>query len=144
MVVGAFSAIGPLFAIGYILLVIGASVTHIGMGLTGIAIASYARGLMSPSYPSLFKRTFDTQQHFEAGYPVNYSVNNVGAFISQYLFPLLVLAIGFHGGFMISLGMAILAVVILVISHKSFVAVGAELNQRPVSTNDDLNDDSDN
>ena len=71
MVVGAFSSIGPLFAIaggfiadkflgayrsltiaygtfatGYTLLVLGASTTNVPMSLVGIALASYARGLM--------------------------------------------------------------------------------------------------
>ena len=73
MVVGAFSAIGPLFAIaggfiadkflgayrsltiayfsfasGYVLLVIGASSASVAISLSGIALASYARGLMAP------------------------------------------------------------------------------------------------
>ena len=158
MIVGAFSAIGPLFAIaggfiadkflgayrsltlsyfafsiGYMLLVIGSSTTNVALSLAGIALASYARGLMSPSYPSLFKRTFETKEDFENGYPVNYSVNNVGAFISQYLFPLLILTIGFNGGFMLSCAIAVLALVILVISHKSFVKVGSKIDQEPVS-----------
>lgn len=159
MVVGAFSAIGPLFAIaggfiadkflgayrsltvayiafasGYVLLVIGASSTNVALSLAGIALASYARGLMSPSYPSLFKRTFDTQEHFESGYPVNYSVNNVGAFLGQYLFPMFVLAIGFKGGFFLSCLMAIVAVAILIYLNKSFVEIGSKIDQEPVST----------
>lgn len=159
MVVGAFSAIGPLFAIaggfiadkflgayrsltiafaafgsGYILLVIGAGTKNVALSLAGIALASYARGLMSPSYPSLFKRTFDTQEHFENGYPVNYSVNNVGAFLGQYLFPMLVLATGFSGGFMLSGAMAILAFAILYFSQKSFFEIGSKIEKEPVST----------
>jgi amino acid/peptide:H+ symporter len=158
MVVGAFSAIGPLFAIaggfiadkflgpyrsltiaffafgsGYLLLVLGASTTNIAMSLAGIALASYARGLMSPSYPSLFKRTFDSQDSFENGYPVNYSVNNVGAFLGQYLFPMMVLVTGFSGGFMLSGLIATLAFAVLVYLHKSFVEIGSEIDQEPVS-----------
>lgn len=158
MVVGAFSAIGPLFAIaggfitdkflgayrslslayaafamGYLLLVIGSSTTNVPLSLAGIALASYARGLMSPSYPSLFKRTFDGQENFEKGLPVNYSINNVGAFLGQYLFPLLVLATGFSGGFLLSGAMALMAFGIMFISRKSFVEVGASIDQAPVS-----------
>jgi len=158
MVVGAFSAIGPLFAIaggfiadkflgayrsltiayfsfatGYILLVIGASTINVAMSLAGIALASYSRGLMSPSYPSLFKRTFDGQENFEKGLPVNYSVNNVGAFLGQYLFPMLVLVTGFNGGFMLSGAMAILAFAILLYSRKSFIEIGSKVDQAPVS-----------
>ncbi len=158
MVVGAFSSIGPLFAIaggfiadkflgafrsltiayfsfalGYLLLVIGASAANIPMSLAGIALASYSRGLMSPSYPSLFKRTFDGQENFEKGLPVNYSVNNVGAFLGQYLFPMLVLATGFNGGFLLSGAMAIMAFSILIYSRKSFVGIGAKIDQESVS-----------
>jgi amino acid/peptide:H+ symporter len=158
MVIGAFSAIGPLFAIaggfiadkflgayrsltiayfafasGYGLLVVGAQATNVAMSLAGIALASYARGLMSPSYPSLFKRTFATQENFENAYPVNYSVNNVGAFMGQYLFPLFVLVAGFSGGFMLSVGMAIFAFALLVYSRKSFIKIGSEFDQKPTS-----------
>ncbi len=158
MVVGAFSAIGPLFAIaggfiadkflgayrsltfayfsfaaGYVLLFLGASTTNVAISLSGIALASYARGLMAPSYPSLFKRTFDSQEKFENCYPVNYSVNNVGAFLGQYLFPMFVLVIGFRGGFLLSCGMAVLAFVIMVSSRKSFAGVGVKIDQEPVT-----------
>jgi len=159
MVVGAFSSIGPLFAIaggfiadkflgayrsltiaylgfaiGYTLLVLGASAGNVPMSLVGIALASYARGLMSPSYPSLYKRTFASQEDFENGYPVNYSVNNIGAFLGQYLFPMLVLMVGFNGSFMLSATMAAVAFIILVVSRKPLLTVGAEIDQAPVST----------
>jgi len=159
MVVGAFSAIGPLFAIaggfiadkflgayrsltiaylgfssGYVLLVLGASATNIPMALCGIALASYSRGLMSPSYPSLYKRTFKTQEDFENGYPINYSINNIGAFLGQYLFPMLVLVIGFHGGFMLSGILAGAALFTLITFRKGLVEVGAEIDQAQVST----------
>ena len=158
MVVGAFSAIGPLFAIvggfiadkflgayrsltisyfvfasGYILLVLGASAQNVPLALVGIALASYARGLMSPSYPSLFKRTFASQESFENGYPVNYSINNVGALIGQYTFPMLVLAIGFHGSFLASGILAALAFLVLVIFRKPLVNAAADIDQQPVS-----------
>ncbi|SGZ01356.1 peptide MFS transporter [Moritella viscosa] len=159
MVVGAFSSIGPLFAIaggfiadkflgayrsltiaylgfavGYTLLVLGASAGNVPLSLVGIALASYARGLMSPSYPSLYKRTFSSQKDFENGYPVNYSVNNIGAFLGQYLFPMLVLMVGFNGSFMLSATMAAVAFVILIVSRKPLLTVGAEIDQTPVST----------
>ncbi len=158
MVVGAFSAIGPLFAIaggfiadkflgayrsltiaylafaiGYGLLVFGASAGNVQLCLVGIALASYGRGLMSPSYPSLYKRTFTSQEDFENGYPVNYSVNNIGAFLGQYLFPMFVLAIGFNGSFMLSAVMAFIAFAILVISRKPLLTVGTDIEQAPVS-----------
>lgn len=158
MIVGAFSAIGPLFAIaggfiadkflgayrsltiayfsfalGYLLLVIGARSTNIALSLSGIALASYARGLMSPSFPSLFKRTFVSQKDFENYFPINYSVNNVGAFLGQYIFPMLVLVIGFSGGFMLSAMMAILAFLVLFSLRKSFIDVGLKIDKEAVS-----------
>ncbi|MDF5306018.1 MFS transporter, partial [Vibrio parahaemolyticus] len=158
MIVGAFSAIGPLFAIaggfiadkflgayrslsiaflafaaGYVLLVLGASATNVPLSMCGIALASYGRGLMSPSYPSLYKRTFKSQEDFEKGYPINYSVNNVGAFLGQYLFPMIVLVIGFNGGFTISAVMAGAALVMLLMFRKGLTGVAAELDQKAVS-----------
>jgi len=159
MVVGAFSAIGPLFAIaggfiadkflgtyrslsiayfvfalGYLFLVIGGSSTNIPMSLAGIALASYARGLMLPSYPSLFKRTFSSHEHFENAYPVNYSVNNLGAFLGQYLFPMLVLVTSFSGGFLLSGVMAAMAFAILMFLRKPLVKLVPEKDQQKVST----------
>ncbi|WP_019612827.1 peptide MFS transporter [Psychromonas ossibalaenae] len=159
MVVGAFASIGPLFAIaggfiadkflgayrsltiaylvfaaGYALLVLGASIVNIPMSLCGIALASYARGLMSPSYPSLYKRTFASQEDFENGYSVNYSVNNVGALLGQYLFPMFALAIGFYGSFLLSSLLAFSALVLLVIFRKPLQGVGADIDKQPVST----------
>ncbi|WP_353623028.1 peptide MFS transporter [Salinisphaera sp. G21_0] len=159
MIVGAFSSIGPLFAIaggfiadkflgakrsltlaytafasGYALLAFGASIANAPVALLGIALASYARGLMSPSYPSLYKRTFKSQEDFENCYPINYSVNNIGALLGQYLYPMLVLVIGFKGGFALSSIMAALAVTMLVIFHKPLVEIGEDIDRQPLST----------
>ncbi|WP_427979174.1 peptide MFS transporter [Agarivorans sp.] len=158
MVVGAFAAIGPLFAIaggfiadkllgayrsltisyiafvaGYLLLIAGATSLHVPTAMAGIALASYGRGLMSPSYPSLYKRTFASQQDFETGYPINYSVNNIGAFLGQYLFPMVVLYIGFSGGFALSAAMALVALLVLLVLHKQFKPVGKNIDQAAVS-----------
>lgn len=158
MVVGAFSAIGPLFAIaggfisdkflgsyralaigfcafasGYLLLALGAATASIPLSLGGIALASYARGVMSPSYPALFKRTFANNEDFEKGLPVNYSINNVGALLGQYLFPLLILVVGFKGGFFLSFAIAILAIAIIFIFRKPFLEIAYEIDQNPVS-----------
>nr|WP_241878670.1 hypothetical protein [Psychrobacter sp. PraFG1]UNK05226.1 hypothetical protein MN210_14965 [Psychrobacter sp. PraFG1] len=53
---------------------------NVPLSLMGIALASYGRGLMSPNYPTLFQTTFASQADFEKVYPINYSVNNLGAF----------------------------------------------------------------
>ncbi|MDO6618169.1 peptide MFS transporter [Pseudomonadota bacterium] len=158
MVVGAFAAIGPLFAIaggfiadkllgayrsltisyaafvtGYILLVVGASSLHVPTAMAGIALASYGRGLMSPSYPSLYRRTFNSQKEFEQGFPINYSVNNIGAFAGQYLFPMLILYIGFTGGFMLSAILAAVALFVLMVLKKPFSALGKPIDQKSLS-----------
>ncbi|QIZ76892.1 peptide MFS transporter [Ferrimonas lipolytica] len=158
MVVGAFSAIGPLFAIaggfiadkflgayrsltiaylgfaaGYSMLVAGAITKQVPMALMGIALASYARGLMSPSYPSLYRSTFKTQEDFENGFPVNYSVNNIGAFLGQYLFPMLALAVGFNGSFALSASFAAMALAVMVLNGQQMKAIAAEIDQQPVS-----------
>ncbi len=158
MVVGAFSSVGPLFAIaggfmvdkfigayraltiaflgfglGYGLIVFGASSLNVETCLAGIALASYSRGLMSPSYPGLFKRTFKTDEEFQNGFPINYSINNVGALLGQYLFPLFVMVIGFNGSFMISSVMALIAFIVLFFSQKPMMAIAAEIDKKPVS-----------
>ncbi|MGF1733985.1 peptide MFS transporter [Photobacterium satsumensis] len=158
MVVGAFSSIGPLFAIaggfiadkflgayrsltisylgfavGYALLVMGASTLNVPMSLIGIALASYSRGLMSPSYPSLYKRTFKSEEDFENAYPVNYSVNNIGALLGQYFFPMIVLILGFNGSFALSGAMAALAFIILLVSRKPLLSVATEMDNHSTS-----------
>ncbi|MDA9556503.1 peptide MFS transporter [Vibrio sp.] len=157
MIVGAFSAIGPLFAIaggfiadkflgayraltisyvgfaaGYALLVLGATTLNVPMTLCGIALASYSRGVMSPSYPSLYKRTFQSESDFENAYPVNYSVNNVGALIGQYTFPMLAVIFGFNGSFALSGIMAFLALGTLMYFRKDLKLIASEIDQAPV------------
>lgn len=158
MVVGAFSAIGPLFALaggviadkflgayrsltlafsafslGYVFLIIGSSIINVSVSLVGIALASYARGMMSPSYASLFKRTFNNQEDFEKGFPTNYSINNVGALLGQYLFPLLAISVGFYGGFLSSCSIAICAMIVLLLSKKSFINIGTNIDKEKIS-----------
>lgn len=158
MVVGAFSAIGPLFAIaggfitdkflgayrslliafivfttGYLMLVLGASSKNIPLSLAGIALSSYARGLMSPSYPAIFRKTFVNEEDFEKGYPVNYSINNVGALLGQYLYPLIILTIGFNGGFFLSVIIAAVGIFTLFILKKPLFKLGTKIDQQPVT-----------
>ncbi|WP_375750556.1 MFS transporter [Vibrio sp. HN007] len=157
MVVGAFSAVGPLFAIaggfiadkflgsyrsltisfigfsaGYALLVYGASSLNIQMSLSGIALASYAAGLMAPSYPSLYRKTFQSQGDFENAYPVNYSVKNLGAVIGQYSYPMLIFVIGYKGSFALSAVMAGIGLVVLLLFRKSLVNLSQGIDVQPV------------
>ncbi|MDG3088588.1 oligopeptide:H+ symporter [Vibrio hannami] len=157
MVVGAFSAIGPLFAIaggfiadkflgayrsltisyvgftlGYILLVFGSSVLNVPLSLSGIALASYSAGLMAPSFPSLYRNTFASQADFENGFPVNYSIKNLGAVIGQYTYPMFIFVLGYKGSFMMSAVMASLGLLILVVFRGSLVKVSGDKDQSPV------------
>ncbi|MBR9726922.1 peptide MFS transporter [Shewanella intestini] len=157
MVVGAFSSIGPLFSIaggfiadkflgayrsltvaqigftvGYCFLAFGATTSNVGFSLAAIAVISYSRGLMSPSYPGLFKRTFNTDAEFENAFSMNYSINNVGAVLGQYLYPLLIIAIGFSGGFLLSGVMAGLAMLSILYYRKEYTEVATEFDRRPV------------
>jgi len=158
MIVGAYSAIGPLFAVvggfiadklmgayrtliisygiyavGQILLVIGASHLSVSTTLIGIALASYSRGLMSPTYPALFKRTFSTSEDFEKGYPIHYSVFNLGVLFGQYLFPMLILIAGFNGCFMLSAGLSILSFIGQFLSTRNCNQLSDPDAQKPVS-----------
>ena len=60
-------------------------------------------------------------------------MNNVGAFLGQYLFPMIVLVIGFNGGFTISAVMAAAALIMLLVFRKDLVGVASELDQKTVS-----------
>ncbi|WP_413786865.1 peptide MFS transporter [Psychrobacter sp. H7-1] len=158
MVIGAFGAVGTLFSIaggvigdkflgayrslvvgyvaftlGYVLLMISAVGVNVPLSLMGIALASYGRGLMSPNYPTLFQTTFASQADFEKVYPINYSVNNLGAFLGQYVFPFLTLIIGYKGNFMLSAIMAGLGVLSLLLIRKPLVTHADEIDKTPVS-----------
>lgn len=158
MVIGAFSAVGTLFSIaggvigdrflgayrsltigyvaftvGYVLLMISAVGINIPLSLMGIALVSYGRGLMSPNYPTLFKTTFDSQGDFEKVYPINYSINNVGAFLGQYVFPFLTLLIAYKGNFMLAAIVCGLGVLSLILVRKPLVSGAQDIDKQPVS-----------
>lgn len=157
LVIGAFGAVGTLFSIaggvigdrllgayrsltigyvaftlGYLLLMLSAVDINVPLSLMGIALVSYGRGLMSPNYPTLFQTTFKTQEDFEKVYPINYSVNNVGAFLGQYVFPFLTLIIAYKGNFMLAAIMCGLGVLSLLLMCKPFVAEADEIDRTKV------------
>ncbi len=159
MVIGAFSAVGTLFSIaggfigdrflgayrslvvaylgftlGYVCLILGGMALSVPLSLLGIALASYGRGLMAPNYPTLFKTTFGSQEDFEKGYPINYSINNVGAFIGQYVFPFLTAYIAYRGNFTLAAVMCALAVGMLVINTRHLRETALEIDKTPVSS----------
>ena len=158
MVIGAFSAVGTLFAIaggvigdkllgayrsltigygaftiGYLLLMVSAVGINIPLSLMGIALVSYGRGLMSPNYPTLFKTTFDSQEDFEKVYPINYSVNNVGAFLGQYVFPFLTLIIAYKGNFLLAGIVCGLGMLSLLLVRKPLVNGAQDIDKTPVA-----------
>lgn len=158
MIIGAFSAVGTLFAIvggfigdkfigayrsllvayvafgvGFLLLMFGAMQTSVPISTLGIALASYGRGLMSPNYAPLFKSTFDDENVFENAFPINYSVNNVGAFLGQYIFPLLIPIIAFKGNFMLAGIACVIGVVTLILIQRPLTSTAQEIDKTPVS-----------
>ncbi|MBS9777413.1 MAG: MFS transporter [Gammaproteobacteria bacterium] len=158
MVIGAFSAVGTLFsiiggfigdkfigayrslkisyfafALGYALLLVGAMTMNLPMSTLGIALASYGRGLMSPNYAPLFKSTFDNEDVFENAYPINYSVNNVGAFAGQYIFPLLIPVFAFTGNFMLAGISTAIGFLILVVMGKPLTSTAQSIDKKAVS-----------
>uniref|UniRef100_A0A5Q0TK55 Major facilitator superfamily transporter n=1 Tax=Vibrio algicola TaxID=2662262 RepID=A0A5Q0TK55_9VIBR len=90
---------------------------------------------MSPTFPGLFRRTFKNENDFENAYPINYSVNNVGAFLSQYLFPIIVVVIGFHFSFAIAAFVAFTGFLVLYILRKDIVAISTDIDKAPIPTN---------
>ena len=58
----------------------------------------------------------------------------MGAFLGQYLFPMLVMVTGFSGGFLLSSAMALLAFSILFVLRKPLVEIGADSDKNPVGT----------
>lgn len=157
LVIGSFSAVGTLFSIaggvigdkllgayrslmvgyvaftiGYLLLMFSAAGLNIPLSLIGIALVSYGRGLMSPNYPTLFKTTFVSQIEFEKVYPINYSVNNAGAFVGQYIFPFLTLAIAYKGNFTLAAVISALAVASLFLVRQPLVDGADKIDKLPV------------
>lgn len=158
MIIGAFSAVGTLFAIaggfigdkfigayrsmffayfafavGYSLLMFGAMQQSLNISLLGIALASYGRGLMSPNYAPLFKSTFDDETVFENAFPINYSVNNIGAFLGQYIFPLTIPVLAFTGNFTMAAIACVLGFVTLVFIRNPLTSTAQEIDKSPVS-----------
>ncbi|ABQ14037.1 peptide MFS transporter [Dichelobacter nodosus] len=158
MVVGAFTSVGTLFAIaggvvgdkilgsfraltvgyvcfttGYLLLLLSAVNNTVSLSLLGIALVCYGRGLMSPNYPTLFKTTFSNPEDFEKGYPINYSINNVGSFLGEYCFPFLVLLIGYKGNFSLAAALCGLSVLSLFIIRKPLRSTALPIDRETVS-----------
>ncbi|ABQ13796.1 peptide MFS transporter [Dichelobacter nodosus] len=158
MILGAFSSIGTLFAIaggiigdkylgayrsltagyvgftaGYTFLIYCAIKLDGNLLVPAIALVCYGRGLMSPNYPTLFKTTFNSQNDFEKGYPINYSINNVGALVGQYVFPFLTAYIAYKGNFAIAAGFTGASVLLLIMMHKPLVANATEIDRGRVA-----------
>lgn len=158
MIVGAFSAVGPLFSLagaqiadrllgsyrslflglvsftsGYALLGYGAYTQHASFALAGIALASYGRGMFGPSYPTLLKSTFRSTEEFDKAYPINYSINNVGAFLGQYFSPLLITYLTYTGNFALAAGLIGASFVTMLINAKKYKELGKDLDRSSVS-----------
>lgn len=160
MMLGAFGAVGPVFSavggfvadryigsfravyigyttytIGFFLLGIGASQLNIPMSIFAIALIGYSRGLSATCPTVLFGNSYSAtnRESFQQGLTINYSINNLGSFLSQYLFPFLVAYLAYQGNFFISSFLMMLTLVLFFTFRKELVEAGNDLDKRPVS-----------
>ncbi|WP_299020055.1 peptide MFS transporter [uncultured Photobacterium sp.] len=160
MMMGAFGAVGPVFSavggfvadryigsfravyigytiytIGFFLLGLGASSLNVPLSIFAIALIGYARGLSATSPTVLLGNSYSetNRDSFQQGLTVNYSINNLGSFSSKYLFPFMVAYLAYQGNFYIASGLMSITLVLFVVFHKYFVAVGNEIDRRAVS-----------
>lgn len=160
MMLGAFGAVGPVFsavgglfadryigafraayigytvyAIGFLLLGIGASSVNIPMSIVAIALIGYARGLSATCPTVLLSNSFndDRREDFQKALTVNYSLNNLGSFTARYLFPFFVAILSYQGNFYISFVLMCINLAMFWIFRKQLIGVGNQYDQQPVS-----------
>ncbi|MGF1723911.1 peptide MFS transporter [Photobacterium nomapromontoriensis] len=160
MMMGAFGAVGPVFSavggyvadrylgsfravyigytiytIGFFLLGIGASDLNVPLSIFSIALIGYARGLSATCPTVLLGNSYSATNRdaFQQGLTVNYSINNLGSFSSKYLFPFMVAYLSYQGNFFIASGLMSITLVLFVRYKDQFIAVGNDLDRRPVS-----------
>ncbi|OLQ71667.1 MFS transporter [Photobacterium proteolyticum] len=160
MMLGAFGAVGPVFSavggfvadryigafravyigytaytIGFFTLGLGASQLNIPMSIFAIALIGYARGLSATCPTVLFGNSYSAtnRESFQQGLTINYSINNLGSFLSQYLFPFMVAYLAYQGNFFISSFLMMLTLVLFFTFRKRFVDAGNDLDKSPVS-----------
>ena len=160
MMLGAFGAVGPVFSalggiaadryigsfravyigysvyvVGFFLLGIGASSLNIPLSIFAIALIGYARGLSATSPTVLLGRSFPDDQRdvFQQGLTINYSVNNLGSFSARYLFPFIVVSLGYMGNFFLSGFFMLINLSLFFFFRKTLIAVGNPVDQKPVS-----------
>ncbi|WP_299020057.1 peptide MFS transporter [uncultured Photobacterium sp.] len=160
MMMGAFGAVGPVFSavggfvadryigsfravyigyttytIGFFLLGFGASTLNVSLSIFSIALIGYARGLSATSPTVLLGNSYSetNRDSFQQGLTVNYSINNLGSFSSQYLFPFMVAFLAYQGNFYIASGLMSITLVLFVLFRKRFVEVGNDIDRQEVS-----------
>ncbi|KLV03814.1 MFS transporter [Photobacterium aquae] len=161
MMMGAFGAVGPVFSavggfvadrfigsfravyigyttytIGFFILGYGASTLNVPLSIFAIALIGYARGLSATSPTVLLGNSYSetNRDAFQQGLTVNYSINNLGSFSSKYLFPFMVAFLAYQGNFYIASALISLTLVLFVVFRERFIAVGNDIDRRPVST----------
>ncbi len=157
MMLGAFGAVGPVFSavggfvadryigsfrsvyigytiytIGFFLLGLGASTLNIPLSIFSIALIGYARGLSATSPTVLLGNSYpeDKRVEFQEGLTVNYSINNLGSFASQYLFPFFVAYVAYQGNFFISATLMFITLVLFFTFRKELAEVGNEVDRK--------------
>lgn len=159
MIIGAFSALGTLFAVaggflgdkvvgeyrsllisyiaftlGFGAIGVGASLLSVPWCLFGIALVIYARGLKATNYSTLFRVVFDSHEDFEKAFTVNYSVNNVGAMVATYGFPFLVGAVAYWGGFGASALLCAIGVGLLLFYRKGILERAKDIDKNKTTS----------
>ena len=160
MMLGAFGAVGPVFsavggfladryigafravyigyfiyALGFLLLGVGASLVNIPVSIMAIALIGYARGLSATCPTVLLSNSFSDEhrEDFQKGLTVNYSLNNLGSFTARYLFPFFIAAIAYQGNFFLSFLLMCCNLVMFWVFRKQLTAVGNRHDQQPLS-----------
>lgn len=159
MIVGAFSALGTLFAlaggfigdrvigeyrslnlsficfaVGFGLLGFSAFSANVPLSLVGIALVIYARGLKATNYSTVYRYLFDKYEDYEKSFTINYSVNNIGSLVATYAFPFLAVVVAYHGSFFLSGILCVLAVISLWMNRKPIVEKAKAVDKNPVSS----------
>lgn len=160
MMLGAFGAVGPVFsviggmaadrmigafravyigyfvyALGFLLLGVGAGMRNVSLSIFSIALIGYARGLSATCPTVLLGNSFaeDKRDDFQHALTLNYSINNLGSFTARYLFPFFIVYHGYQGNFLISTALMVINLTLLFWFRKPLKAAGNALDQAPLS-----------
>ena len=155
MMLGAFGAVGPVFsviggiaadrligafratyvgytiyALGFLLLGLGAGIRNVQLSIFAIALIGYARGLSATCPTVLLGNSFaeNKRDDFQHALTLNYSINNLGSFSARYLFPFFIAYHGYQGNFLISAALMGINLILFFLFRKPLKAAGNKLD----------------